>query len=84
MSLHRRPLLALPALLGAAALRPARAADPFRVGFVYVSPIGDAGWTFQHELGRRAVRRRRDGRCRRLRGGGHFPAPVVSAASSSP
>ncbi|RAI61044.1 BMP family ABC transporter substrate-binding protein [Roseicella frigidaeris] len=55
MSLHRRPLLALPALLGAAALRPARAADPFRVGFVYVSPIGDAGWTFQHELGRRAV-----------------------------
>jgi basic membrane protein A len=23
-----------------------------KVGFVYVSPIGDAGWTFQHDLGR--------------------------------
>ena len=22
------------------------------VGFVYVSPIGDAGWTYQHDLGR--------------------------------
>ncbi len=22
------------------------------VGFVYISPIGDAGWTFQHDLGR--------------------------------
>lgn len=26
--------------------------DPLRIGFVYVSPIGDAGWTFQHNLGR--------------------------------
>ncbi len=30
-------------------------AEPFKVGFVYVSPIGDAGWTYQHELGRRAM-----------------------------
>ncbi len=22
------------------------------VGFVYVTPIGDAGWTYQHNLGR--------------------------------
>ena len=22
------------------------------IGFVYVSPIGDAGWTYQHDLGR--------------------------------
>ena len=28
------------------------AADDFNVGFVYVSPIGDAGWTYQHDLGR--------------------------------
>jgi len=28
----------------------AQAAD--NVGFVYVSPIGDAGWTYQHDLGR--------------------------------
>ena len=25
------------------------------VGFVYVSPIGDAGWTYQHDLGRLQV-----------------------------
>ena len=28
------------------------AADPLKVGFVYVSPIGDAGWTYQHDQGR--------------------------------
>lgn len=33
----------------------ATAADKLKIGFVYVSPIGDAGWTYQHELGRRAV-----------------------------
>ncbi len=30
-------------------------AEPLKVGFVYVSPIGDAGWTFQHETGRQAL-----------------------------
>lgn len=30
-------------------------AEPTKIGFVYVSPIGDAGWTYQHELGRRAM-----------------------------
>ena len=29
--------------------------EKLKVGFVYVSPIGDAGWTFQHDLGRIAV-----------------------------
>lgn len=28
---------------------------PLKVGFVYVGPVGDAGWTFQHDLGRQAV-----------------------------
>ncbi len=32
---------------------PGLAAD--NVGFVYVSPIGDAGWTYQHDLGRLQV-----------------------------
>ncbi len=32
-----------------------RADDPLKIGFVYVSPIGDAGWTYQHELGRQAI-----------------------------
>ena len=33
----------------------APAADKLKIGFVYVSPIGDGGWTFQHELGRKAI-----------------------------
>jgi len=44
------------AALALGAAQPAGAADePLKVGFVYVSPIGDAGWTYQHELGRLAV-----------------------------
>ncbi|MEO7055653.1 MAG: BMP family ABC transporter substrate-binding protein [Caldimonas sp.] len=35
-----------------------RAAAPaLVVGFVYVTPIGEAGWTYQHELGRREMER---------------------------
>ena len=30
----------------------AAAQDPVKVGFVYSSLIGDAGWTYQHDLGR--------------------------------
>lgn len=26
-------------------------AEPFKVGFIYVGPIGDAGWTYTHDLG---------------------------------
>lgn len=33
----------------------ARAADLLKVGFVYVGPIGDHGWTYQHDQGRLAV-----------------------------
>lgn len=33
----------------------AHAADPMRVGFVYVGPIGDHGWSYQHNQGRLAV-----------------------------
>jgi simple sugar transport system substrate-binding protein len=28
---------------------------PLRIGFVYVSPLSDAGWTHQHDLGRREL-----------------------------
>ncbi|MBU2513815.1 BMP family ABC transporter substrate-binding protein [bacterium] len=34
---------------------PTTAAEKLKVGFVYVSPIGDAGWTYQHDLGRIAM-----------------------------
>jgi basic membrane protein A len=30
-------------------------AAPLRVGFVYVSPIGDVGWTYQHDEARKIV-----------------------------
>jgi basic membrane protein A and related proteins len=35
----------------------AQTTAPLKVGFVYVSPIGDAGWTYQHDLGRREMER---------------------------
>src|SRR5258708_12457105 len=28
------------------------AAEPLKVGFVYVGPVGDAGWTYAHDQGR--------------------------------
>jgi basic membrane protein A and related proteins len=31
------------------------AAKETKVGFVYVSPIGDAGWSYAHDVGRQAV-----------------------------
>ena len=34
---------------------PKAAQEVLKVGFVYVSPIGDAGWTFQHDSGRRQM-----------------------------
>ena len=33
----------------------APAADKLKIAFMYVSPIGDGGWTFQHDLGRKAI-----------------------------
>ena len=29
--------------------------DPLTVGFVYVGPVGDGGWTYEHDKGRLAV-----------------------------
>jgi basic membrane protein A len=29
--------------------------EPLKVGFVYVGPVGDAGWTFAHDLGRKHI-----------------------------
>ncbi len=37
------------------ALAGAVAAEPLKVGFVYLTTVGDAGWTYQHELGRRLL-----------------------------
>jgi basic membrane protein A len=46
-------LLTLPALPVSA--QPA--VTPLKVAFVYVTPVGQAGWTYQHDLGRREMER---------------------------
>ena len=54
MTIDRRYFLKTSATIASATAigGPALAADPMKIGFVYVSPIGDAGWTYQHDLGR--------------------------------
>src|SRR4051795_8549799 len=53
----RKTLVAATAvLLGAAAsLSGASAADKLKVGFIYLGPVGDLGWTYQHDLARLAM-----------------------------
>ena len=36
-------------------LAPAAAEEPLKIGFVYVAPLGDAGWVRQHDEGRKAI-----------------------------
>jgi basic membrane protein A len=36
-----------------AAAAPAPKPEPLKVAFVYVGPVGDAGWTYAHDLGRK-------------------------------
>jgi len=38
-----------------AALSGAAAQDKLKIGFIYVGPVGDMGWSYQHEVGRRAI-----------------------------
>ena len=33
----------------------AHSADAIKVGFIYVGPIGDLGWTYRHDIGRLAI-----------------------------
>ncbi len=52
--------LARAAALAAALLSPFHTpaqTPPLKVGFVYVSPVGEAGWSYQHDLGRREMER---------------------------
>jgi simple sugar transport system substrate-binding protein len=51
------PGLLVAAAIGLAAGSTARGQEPLKIGLVYVSPIGDAGWTFQHDVARREMER---------------------------
>jgi basic membrane protein A and related proteins len=53
-SKKEEPKPAAPAAAPTAAA-PAPAAEPFKAAWVYVGPVGDAGWTYAHDLGRKAV-----------------------------
>jgi simple sugar transport system substrate-binding protein len=58
VDLDRRHALATLAGMAAATVLPVRAqqgAGPYKVGYVYVSPISDAGWTYQHDSARREM-----------------------------
>ena len=39
----------------AAASAPAAKPEPLKIAFAYVGPVGDAGWTYAHDQGRKAV-----------------------------
>jgi basic membrane protein A len=55
-----RRILFFAALIAVAALvcagLPSKAdAEDLKVGFIYVSPVGDAGWSFAHDIGRQKI-----------------------------
>ncbi len=55
MTLKATLLAGLSALL----LNIASAADkPLKIGFVYVGPVGDFGWSYQHDQGRQAIEKK--------------------------
>lgn len=65
--MYRSTLRMMLAALGACAIASAPVAhaqnnEPLKIGFVYVSPIGDAGWTHQHDLGRQAMEKNLGGK----------------------
>lgn len=54
--MQRRTLLATASALIMALAAPALAQDePLKVSFIYVGPVSDGGWTYQHDQGRLAV-----------------------------
>jgi len=50
-----KPLLSAAIALGLAAPAMAGSHEKTKVGFVYVGPVGDGGWTYEHDQGRKAV-----------------------------
>lgn len=52
---------AFAATFGAVAVKPAQAQD-LKVGFIYVGPIGDHGWSYRHNEGRLSIEKELGGR----------------------
>ena len=55
MLLSRLKTLTAGAALVLAAVTGAQAAEPLKAGFVYIGPTGDHGWTYSHDVGRKAL-----------------------------
>lgn len=57
LSINRRGFVLGTAAASALALAGRRgfAAEQLKIGFVYVGPVGDFGWTYSHDAGRRAI-----------------------------
>jgi len=51
----RKKLLAAAAAVLLAGSLSASAEDKLKVGFIYLGPVGDFGWTYQHEVARQAL-----------------------------
>jgi basic membrane protein A and related proteins len=49
------PVAAAPAPAATAAPAPAPKPQPLKIAFAYVGPVGTEGWTFAHDLGRKAI-----------------------------
>ncbi|MDB5847498.1 MAG: family transporter substrate-binding protein, partial [Rhodoferax sp.] len=49
------PAAPAPAPAAAAAPAPAPKAEPLKIAFAYVGPVGDGGWTFAHDNARKAL-----------------------------
>ena len=49
------PTAAAPAAASAAASAPPPKPEPLKIAFAYVGPVGDGGWTFAHDNGRKAI-----------------------------
>jgi len=60
--MNRRIVMAVLAAAGVLAAVPSFAADPLKVGFVYVGPVGDAGWTYAHDQARLAMEKELGGK----------------------
>ena len=52
MGIFKKLAIATLFLLGASTVS---VAEPVKVGFIYVGPIGDHGWTYRHDIGRQQV-----------------------------